>query len=94
MLVFLFDNFFFLSFSSIFLAQLLAAASGTENQNKFRLKIFLSNIGSWSVFFFLYNYFSTCYGVDQLAARKVMRVDQLDARKKPVGETSDLRKKI
>jgi len=24
------------------------------------------------------NYFSTCYGVDQLAARKVMRLDQLE----------------
>ena len=28
-----------------------------------------------------YNYFSPWYGIDQLAARKMMRVDQLDAGK-------------
>ena len=34
----------------------------------------------------LYNYFSPRYGVGQLAARKLMRVDLLDADKKYVGK--------
>ena len=41
---------------------------------------------------YLYNYFSAWYGVDQLAARKEMRVDQLDVGNKYMGKISDLRR--